>query len=139
MKKHSILSLFKFGELLVNARIAYNNVKNDEEAKKTATMFGKRSLLYFLAFALFSALAIGIILWSVKNFVSSLIFVAIIGFVAAVYLSIYAIGFYILSLNLAIKQKLLNNKAVGIIALVLDIVGIIALIVVAIVTLAMAL
>ena len=62
MKKHSILSLFKFGELLVNARIAYNNVKNDEEAKKTATMFGKRSLLYFLAFALFSALAIGIIL-----------------------------------------------------------------------------
>ncbi|MBR6779274.1 MAG: hypothetical protein IKM43_03935 [Clostridia bacterium] len=137
MKKHNVLNLLKFVELLINARIAYNNVKNDEEAKKTADMFGKRSLVYFFVFLGLSVLAVGIIYWSVTHFVSTLIFVAIIGFVVAVYLAVYALGMFILSFNLAIKQKRLNNKPVGIIALVLNIlvlvavlVGIIALIIV---------
>ena len=46
--------------------------------------------------------------------------------VLAVYLALYALGFFILSFNLAIKQKKLNNKAVGIIALVLNILVLVA-------------
>ena len=129
MKKQNILSLLKFAELLVNARVAYNNVKNDEEAKKTANMFGKRSLVYFAVFAALGGIAGALIYWSVTHFVSTLIFVAILGFVASVYLALYALGFYILSFNLAIKQKKLNNKAVGIIALVLNILVLVAILV----------
>ncbi len=121
MKKKNKLSLLKFVELLVNARIAYNNVKNDEEAKKTADMFGKRSLVYFLVFALVGGVATGLIVWSVNNFLSSLVLLAVGAIVLAIYMVVYALGFYILSFNLAIKQKRLNNKAVGIIALILNI------------------
>ena len=129
MKKQNVLSLLKFVELLVNARIAYNNVKNDEETKKTADMFGKRSLVYFLVFMLVGGAAAGIIYWSVTHFVSTMVFVAILGFVVALYMAVYALGFFILSFNLAIKQKRLNNKAVGIIALVLNILVIVAVVV----------
>lgn len=126
MKKKNILSLFKFLELLVNARIAYNNVKNDEEAKKTANMFGKRSLVYFLVFMLVGGAAAGLIVWAVNNFVSTLIFLAIGAIILAVYMVVYALGFYILSFNLAIKQKRLNNNPVGIIALVLNLIVLVA-------------
>ena len=127
MKNKNILSIFKFIELLVNARIAYNNVKNDEEAKKTADMFGKRSLVYFLVFALTGGLAGGLIAWGINNFVSTWIFVAILGFIASLYLIVISLGYFILSFNLAIKQKRLNNKAVGVIALTLNILVLVAL------------
>lgn len=129
MKKKNVLSLLKFAELLLNARIAYNNVKNDEEAKKTADMFGKRSLVYFLVFAAVGGLAGALIFWCVTNFVSQFVFLAILGFVGSLYMIVYAFGYYILSFNLAIKQKKLNNKAVGIIALVLNVVVLVAVVI----------
>ena len=129
MKKHNVLNLLKFAELLVNARIAYNNIKNDEEAKKTANMFGKRSLVYFLVFVLVGGAAAAVLYWSITHFASTLILVAILGFVVSLYFSVYALGFYILSFNLAVKQKKLNNKAVGIIALILNILVLVAILV----------
>jgi len=129
MKKQNVLSLLKFAELLVNARVAYNNVKNDEEAKKTANMFGKRSLIYFAVFAVLGGIAGALIYWCVNHFASTLIFLSILGFIASVYIILYSLGFYILSFNLAIKQKKLNNKAVGIIALILNILVLVAILV----------
>lgn len=128
MKKKNILSLLKFAELLLNARIAYNNIKNDEEAKKTADMFGKRSLLYFLVFALIGGGAGALIFWSVTHFATQFMILAMLGFIASLYLIVYAFSYYILSFNLAIKQKCLNNKAVGIIALVLNIIVLVAVV-----------
>ena len=129
MKKKNILSLLKFVELLVNARIAYNNVKEDAEARKTADMFGKRSLVYFLVFVLVGGGAAGLIVWAVNHFASTLVFLAIGAIILAVYMVIYALGYFILSFNLAIKQNRLNNKAVGIIALTLKILVIVAVVV----------
>ena len=129
MKKQNVLSLLKFAELLVNARVAYNNVKNDEEAKKTANMFGKRSLIYFAVFAVLGGVAGALIYWCVSHFASTLIFLSILGFIASVYIVLYSLGFYILSFNLAIKQKKLNNKAVGIIALILNIFVLVAILI----------
>lgn len=126
MKKKNILSLFKFIELLINARIAYNNVKDDEEARKKADMFGKRSLVYFAVFAVIGGLGGALIYWCVTHFISQYVFLAILGFVVSVYMVVYALGYYILSFNLAIKQKKLNNKAVGIIALILNILILVA-------------
>ncbi len=129
MKKQNILSLLKFAELLVNARLAYNQIKDDEEAKKTADMFGKRSLVYYFVFLGLGVLAGLLIYWSVTHFVSTLILVAIFGFVISLYMALYALGFYILSFNLAIKQRKLNKKAVGMVAFVLNILVIVAAVV----------
>lgn len=129
MKKKNVFSLLKFLELLINARIAYNNIKDDVEAKKTADMFGKRSLVYFFIFAFLAGISGGIIYWSVTHFISTMVIIAIIGFIVSLYLVLYSLGFYILSFNLAVKQKKLNDKAVGVVALIFNILVIIALVV----------
>ena len=79
-----------------------------------------------LVFAVVGGIAAGLIYWSVTHFASSLILVSIIAFIIALYMAVYALGFFILSFNLAIKQKKLNNKPVGIIALILNILVLVA-------------
>lgn len=121
MKARNILSVFKFVNLLINARVAYNNVKNDEEAKKTADMFGKRALVYFVVFVVTGCLAAALVVWSVNYLNTIWILVAILGLVMSLYLIVISLAYFILSFNLAIKQKMLNNKACGIIALILNV------------------
>ena len=116
MKKNLISKLFNFVELIVNARIAYNNVKDDPEVAKTTKTFGKRSLVYFLAFLGMAALTAGLIYFCITRFVSTLIFLAIGAAILSLYTAIYAIGMFILSFNLAIKQNKLNKNPIGIIA-----------------------
>ncbi|MBE5741421.1 MAG: hypothetical protein E7351_02725 [Clostridiales bacterium] len=126
MKSKNVLNLFKFVELLVNARIAYNNVKDDPEVAKTTKTFGKRSLVYYFVFLLLGAITGGLIYFFITNFLSSLIILSVFAIVAAVYTGIYAIGMFILSFNLAIKQVKLNKHPLGIIALVLNIIVLVA-------------
>jgi len=80
-------------------------------------------------FALVGGAAAGLLVWAINHFVSSLVLLAIGACVLAVYMIGYALGFLILSFNLAIKQKRLNNKAVGIIALTLNILVIVAVVI----------
>ena len=122
MKKNLLSKLFNFIELIVNARIAYNNVKDDPEVAKTTKTFGKRSLVYFLAFLGMAALTGGLIYFCITHFVSTLIFLAIGAAILSVYTAIYSIGMFILSFNLAIKQNKLNKNPIGIIALILNII-----------------
>ena len=129
MKKFNILNLFKFGEKIVNARLAYNNAKQDPEVKPNITTFGKRSMWYFVCFLFFAALTGGLVYYGITHFVSTLIFVSILALVAGVYTSIYMLGFYILSLNLAIKQVRLNKKFVGVLAMILNTVVAVAIVI----------
>ena len=122
MKLNKFSKMFKFIGLLVNAKIAYNNVKEDPEVAKTTIMFGKRSLVYYFVFLALTAATTGLVYFCVTHFASTLILVAIGAIILAVYIGIYAIGMYILSFNLAIKQVKLNKKPIGIIALVLNII-----------------
>lgn len=128
MKKNLLSKLFNFIELIVNARIAYNNVKDDPEVAKTTKTFGKRSLVYFLAFLGMAALTGGLIYFCITHFVSTLIFLAIGAAILSVYTAIYSIGMFILSFNLAIKQNKLNKNPIGIIALILNIIVLVALV-----------
>ena len=120
MKSKNVLNLLRFGELLVNARIAYNNAKADPETAKTTTTFGKRSLTYFFWFVALAAVAGWLIYFCVTHIVSSLVLIAIGAAVLSVYIVLYSLGLLVLSLNLAIKQVRLNKKPVGIVALVLN-------------------
>ena len=127
MKKNLMLKLFNFVELIVNARVAYNNVKDDPEVAKTTKTFGKRSLVYFLAFLGMAAITAGLIYFCITRFVSTLILLAIGAVILSVYTAIYSIGMFILSFNLAIKQNKLNKNPIGIIALILNIIVLVAL------------
>ena len=128
MKKNLITKLFNFIELIVNARIAYNNVKDDPEVAKTTKTFGKRSIVYFLAFLGMAAITAGLIYFCITRFVSTLILLAIGAVILSVYTAIYSIGMFILSFNLAIKQNKLNKNPIGIIALILNIIVLVALV-----------
>jgi len=128
MKKNLMSKLFNFVELIVNARVAYNNVKDDPEVAKTTKTFGKRSLVYFLAFLGMAAITAGLIYFCITRFVSTLIFLAIGAAILSVYTAIYSIGMFILSFNLAIKQNKLNKNPIGIIALILNIIVLVALV-----------
>ena len=128
MKKNLMSKLFNFVELIVNARGAYNNVKDDPEVAKTTKTFGKRSLVYFLAFLGMAAITAGLIYFCITRFVSTLIFLAIGAAILSVYTAIYSIGMFILSFNLAIKQNKLNKNPIGIIALILNIIVLVALV-----------
>ena len=128
MKKNLMSKLFNFVELIVNARIAYNNVKDDPEVAKTTKTFGKRSLVYFLAFLGMAAITAGLIYFCITRFVSTLILLAIGAVILSVYTAIYSIGMFILSFNLAIKQNKLNKNPIGIIALILNIIVLAALV-----------
>ena len=128
MKKNLISKLFNFIELIVNARIAYNNVKDDPEVAKTTKTFGKRSLVYFLAFLGMAAITAGLIYFCITRFVSTLILLAIGAVILSVYTAIYSIGMFILSFNLAIKQNKLNKNPIGIMALILNIIVLVALV-----------
>ena len=128
MKKNLMSKLFNFVELIVNARVAYNNVKDDPEVAKTTKTFGKRSLVYFLAFLGMAAITAGLIYFCITRFVSTLIFLAIGAAIVSVYTAIYSIGMFILSFNLAIKQNKLNKNPIGIIALILNIIVLVALV-----------
>ncbi|MBE7076635.1 MAG: hypothetical protein E7374_01940 [Clostridiales bacterium] len=129
MKSKSPLSLLKFIELTINARIAYNNAKEDPEVRKSITKFGTRALFYLSVFLLLCGGGIGIFVLSLGNFMSAGIFLSIIGIVSSVYMFIWGLPYFVLALNLTIKQLRLNKKFVGWLALSIIILIVLAFIV----------
>ena len=130
MKKRNALSLLKFAELFVNARLAYNNAKQDPEVRKDITKFGARGLWYLFLFAVIAGLGLAAIAYFVKNVTTLNVLFAIIMLIIGVYLMIWAIPYFFLALNLTIKQLCLNKKFIGWLDLVLIIAVIVAIIVI---------
>ena len=128
---------FKLNKLLIaklgiahaiNSRMMYNNLKNDEYARKETTLLGKRALRHILTFLLFWGLAIFSIFKVFEYARSYQILMMILFIVIAIYLVAYGILFLPLALNLTIKQLKLNKRAIGWIDLTLFILAIIGLI-----------
>lgn len=103
----------------INSRLMYNNLKNDEYARKRTTLLGMRALRHILTFALFLTVAILAFNGMMSYFYTGQILMGIILFVLGVYTVAYGILFLPLSLNLTIKQLRLNKKAIGYIDLIL--------------------
>ncbi|MBO4936885.1 MAG: hypothetical protein J6C90_01010 [Clostridia bacterium] len=126
--KFNFWNAFSLISLAVNARIAYNNAKKDENIRKTTTAFGKRALVYIITFAVLSLGGIALIWWGVDGFVNALIF-NIFKIILGGYMVLYSLILLPLALNLVIKQMKLNKKPIGWISLVLLILSVVAVIV----------
>ncbi|MFQ6772989.1 MAG: hypothetical protein ACLRFG_00760 [Clostridia bacterium] len=126
--KFKFWNAFSLISLAVNARIAYNNAKKDENIRKTTTAFGKRALVYIISFAVLSLGGIALIWWGVDGFVNAFIF-NIFKIILGGYMVLYSLVLLPLALNLVIKQMKLNKKPIGWISLVLLILSVVAVIV----------
>ena len=118
MKDDTAKSILFFLDRMIYARDKYDEIKADEEVRKTSTLLGRRALFYDIILLIFvggaAALAIwGITLesaWKIALFILAGIFV------------VAMIPYYILAFNFSIKQLCLNKRPIGWISLLLPII-----------------
>ena len=109
--------IFKIFDKFVDIRVAYNDIKSNPEAKKTSTVLAKRSILYSIIGAVVFAISFALIFWGFSLVDSASVFFGIMLIILGISMIFYPLAFLILSLNLVIKQLLLNKKPLGFIAL----------------------
>lgn len=111
--------IFFFIDKLLDARQIYHDVKNNEEARKTSGLLGKRALLYDILFFLFAAGGAVSFVFGAAQLDSGAVFWGILLVILAVALLVMALIYVVLALNCAVKQLLLNRRAIGWISLIL--------------------
>ena len=118
--------LFFFFDRLLFARTKYEEIKQDEEKRKISTSLGRRALFYGVLILIFVGGAAAMLIWGIsleETWKQALIIVG------AILIVLIMIPFYILALNLSIKQLCLNKRAIGWISLLLPILTTIAVVV----------
>ncbi len=109
--------IFKIFDKFVDIRVAYNDIKSNPEAKKTSTVLAKRSILYSIIGAVVFAISFALIFWGFSLVNNASVFFGIVLIILGISMIFYPLACYILSLNLVIKQLLLNKKPLGFVAL----------------------
>lgn len=127
MSKNQHFFLF-FLDKLLDARLAYHDIKNNEEARKTSGLLGKRAIIYDILFILFAAGGAACFVFGGSFLDSGAIFLGIILMILAVALLVMALIYVVLALNCAVKQLCLNRRAIGWISLILPLAAIGAII-----------
>lgn len=109
--------LYKIFGKFVDIKVAYNDIKANPEAKQTSTVLAKKSILYSIIGAVVFAISFALIFWGFSLVDSASVFFGIVLIILGISMIFYPLAFIILSLNLVIKQLLLNKKPLGFIAL----------------------
>ena len=114
MAKNSIgWLLFRCFSVFIDLRSLYEDIKKNPEAKKISTVMGKKALVYWAVSLVCILLTGGLVIWGSSMLKTALIVFGIIIIIAAVILAIYAVGYFLISLNATIKQLCLNHRAIG--------------------------
>ena len=109
--------LFKVFGKFIDIKSAYNDIKANPESKQNSTVFAKKSILYSILGAIVFAMCFAFIFWGFSLLDSSSVFFGIILIILGLSVIFYPFVYLILSLNLVIKQLLLNKKPLGFVAL----------------------
>ncbi len=117
---------------MLNIRVAYDEIKNNPEAKPVSTLLGKKATKYNILFLIMMGLCIATMVGVVEMLTSGGVFIAILLIALAVLFAVMGVGMVILALMCSIYQLRLNKKPTGyvnlifsILVLVLTIVGVI--------------
>ena len=117
-KNKGIFSLiFKIFDKFVDIRVAYNDIKSNPEAKQTSTVLAKKSILYSIIGAVVFAISFALIFWGFSLVDNASVLFGIVLIILGISMIFYPLICLILSLNLIIKQLLLNKKPLGFVAL----------------------
>ena len=129
MVKKSFLRIFSISSSFAGVRIMYNNLKQNDYAKKHTTLIGRKAILHILT----TGISLVLIPIFVAEFIKSFAMVQILLIVAYGAL-ITSLGTLIvtnlpMSINLIVKQLKLNKRFIGYFNLVLFFIFIITTIV----------
>ena len=99
------LLILKLGAAhLINSRLMYHNLKNDDYARSHTTLLGRRAFRHILFFTLFTTIAIFSFYKMIQWGLTGRIFLMILGLVVGVYTVAYGVLFLPLALNLTINN-----------------------------------
>lgn len=104
-----------FWDRMIDARIRFNELKKDDEARKVTTEMGKKALIYNIVLLIFLGAATALVIWGVT--IEATWRIAL--FVAAGILAVAMIPYFILVFNFSIKQLCLNKRAIGWVSLIM--------------------
>ncbi len=114
-----------FLDKMIDARIKFNDLMQDEEERKVNTELGKQAIVFDIVLLIFLGCAAGLAIWGIT--MKSDWRIAL--FIGAIVLVIAMIPYYVLAFNYSIKQLRLNKRTIGWVSLILPIVITIAAIV----------
>ena len=118
MKKDTVESILFFMDRMIYAREKYEELKQDDEKRKTSTLLGRRALIYDIVLLIFIGGAAALTIYGIT--MESGWKIAL--FIVAGIVALSMIPFYIIALNFSIKQLCLNKRAIGVISLLFPII-----------------
>lgn len=128
MSKNFIPILHLIGKM-VDIRLKYSEIKNNEVERKNSIAMGKTAIMYNIVFLISIACGIAILLFGISLLDSiGILFGIIITLMGAVFI-LYSFSFLLLALNCAIKQLILNKRAIGWVSLTITLLIIVAAVV----------
>ncbi len=118
MSKNSI-SILHLIEKMVDIRMKYREIKNNAEERPKSTVMGRTAIQYNIVFLICVTCGVGLLIVGASLLDSiGVIFGIIIAFAGAVF-TLVSFVYLLLALNCAIKQMILNKRAIGWVSLVL--------------------
>ena len=118
MQKDTVESILFFFDKMIYARELYDEIKENEELRKTSTTLGRSALHYSIILLVFVGGAAALTIWGIT--MESGWKIALFILAGLFFLSM--IPFYILAFNFSIKQLCLNKRPIGWISLLLPII-----------------
>ena len=115
----NIAPWIKFFVGLLDIRSQYEEIKNNEDAKKVSTLLGWKAVKYCVLLVVFAAVAIGLAMWGVPYLNDIGFFLGIISIIIAIVFALYIPAFFAFALSCSLKQIKLNRKPIGIFAFIL--------------------
>ena len=115
MDKDTVHSILFFIDRMIFAREKFDEIRQNEEERKTSTLLGRRALSYDIILLIFVAGAAALAIWGIT--MESGWKIAL--FILAGIVLVAMIPYYILSLSFSTKQLRLNRRPIGWIALFL--------------------
>ena len=115
MDKNTVDQILFILDKLIYAREKFEEIKQNEEERKTSTLLGKRALVYDIILLIVVGGAAALTVWGITMESGW----RIVLFILAGIVFVSMIPFYIVSLSFSTKQLRLNKRAIGWIALFL--------------------
>ena len=128
MSKNST-SILHLIEKMVDIRVKYKEIKNNEEERPKSTYMGKSAIMYNIIFLILIACGVAILIAGIGLLGTiGIIFGIILAFAGAVFI-LFSFVYLLLALNCAIKQLILNKRAIGWVSLTITLLIIVAAVV----------
>ncbi|MDE7296243.1 MAG: hypothetical protein K2N84_03155 [Clostridia bacterium] len=128
MSKNST-SILHLIEKMVDIRVKYKEIKNNEEERPKSTVMGKSAIMYNIIFLILIACGVAVLIAGIGLLGTiGILFGIILAFAGAVFILVSFV-YLLLALNCAIKQLILNKRAIGWVSLTITLLIIVAAVV----------